>query len=211
MVAYQGRPLIEHIARALRDGGVDDIVAVRGYQPEALRCEGMRFYDNPDYRTTSMVHTLFCAERELRGDVIVSSSNVVYSASVVRRLIDSPAELAVAIARAPRWREGVDEPPEDAETLRLDARGNIVELGRRAQCVRLMKVEAWAWPRLHAFYAALDRDADYDGKDFANMSMQSFVQAIIDRLMPVKAVPVEGGWLAIDVPSDLEIAVNLRA
>jgi L-glutamine-phosphate cytidylyltransferase len=221
MVLYQGRPLIEHIAGALRDGGISDIVAVRGYAPEALRCEGVRFYDNPDYRTTNMVHSLFCAERELRGDVIISSSDIVYSASVVRRLLDSPASLAVVVDRNGRrlWQERMDDPLEDAETLRLDERGNIVELGKRAsspaeiegQYIGLMKVSASAWPELHAFYAALDRDADYAGKTFQNMSMKSFIQAIIARLMPVRAVLIEEGWLAIDVPSDLEIAVNLSA
>lgn len=221
MVVYQGRPLIEHVVGALRANGVQDIVAVRGYAPEALRCAGLRFYDNPDYRTTNMVHTLFCAERELSGDVIISYSDIVYSPAVVRRLIDTQADFAVVVDRDWRrlWQERMDDPLDDAETLRLDQRGNIIELGKRAhsyaeiegQYIGLMKVSAAAWPKLHAFHAALDRHVDYDGKDFDNMYMTSFIQAVIDRLMPVKAVPINGGWLEIDVPSDLEIAVDLGA
>jgi L-glutamine-phosphate cytidylyltransferase len=221
MVVYRGRPLIEHVVRALRDNGVNDIVAVRGYKPEALHCPGVRFYDNPDYSTTNLVHTLFCADRELTGDVIISYSDIVYSPSVLRRLIDTQADFAVVVDRDWRrlWQERMDDPLDDAETLRLDHRGNIVELGRRAssyaeiegQYIGLMKVSAAAWPKLHAFHAALDRNADYDGKDFDNMYMTTFIQAVIDRLMPVKAVPISGGWLEIDVPSDLEITVDLGA
>lgn len=221
MVSYQGLPLIEHVVRALRHNGVHDIVAVRGYKPEALRCPGLRFYDNPDYLTTNRVHTLFCAERELNGDVIISYSDIVYSPSVVRRLIDTQADFAVVVDRDWRrlWQERMDDALDDAETLRLDYRGNIIELGKRAtsyaeiegQYIGLMKVSAAAWPKLHAFHAALDRDADYDGKDFDNMYMTTFIQAVIDRLMPVKAVPINGGWLEIDVPSDLEIRLDLSA
>jgi choline kinase len=219
MVSYQGRPLIEHVVQALRANGVSDIVAIRGYKPEALRCQGLRFYDNPRYFETNMVHTLFCADRELEGDVIISYSDIVYSAKVIRKLLDVSADVAVVVDRDWRrlWQERMDDPLDDAETLRLDARGNIIELGKRAssyeeiegQYIGLLKVSSSAWPRLRAFYANLDRDASYDGKNFENMYMTSFIQAVIDRLMPVKAVPINGGWLEIDAPSDLEISVNL--
>jgi choline kinase len=219
MVEYQGKPLIEHVVRALRHNGVTDIVAVRGYKPEALRCAGVRFYDNPRYGSTNMVATLFCAEPELEGDVIISYSDIVYSPSVIRRLLAADAEFAVVIDRDWRrlWQERMDDPLDDAETLRLDAQGHIIELGKKAssyediegQYIGLLKVAASAWPKLRAFYHRLDRQTSYDGKDFENMYMTSFVQAVIDRLMPVKAVPIQGGWLEIDVPSDLSIGVGL--
>jgi L-glutamine-phosphate cytidylyltransferase len=219
MVEYQGRPLIEHVLHALRENGVSDIVAVRGYKPEALRCAGVRFYDNPRYLTTNMVTTLFCAEPELQGDVIISYSDIVYSPTVIERLLDVDAEFAVVVDRDWRrlWQERMDDPLDDAETLRLDTEGHIIELGRKArsyddiegQYIGVLKVAAAAWPKLRAFYARLDREGSYDGKDFDNMYMTSFVQAVIDRLMPVTAVPIFGGWLEIDVPSDLKIGVNL--
>lgn len=220
MVEYQGRPLIEHAVRALRDNGISDIVAVRGYEPQALRCAGVRFYDNPRYRETNMVHSLFCAEPELEGDVIISYSDIVYTPRVVRRLLDADADFAVVIDRDWRelWQRRMADPLKDAETLRLDARGNIVELGKRprsyadieGQYIGLLKVRGRAWPELRAFYASLDRSGRYDGKDFHNMYMTSFVQAVIDRLMPVQAVPINGGWLEVDAPSDLEISVDLE-
>ncbi|HTV17280.1 MAG TPA: phosphocholine cytidylyltransferase family protein [Polyangiaceae bacterium] len=219
MVAYQGKPLIEHVVRALRVNAITDIVAVRGYKPEALRCAGVRFYDNPRYASTNMVSTLFCAERELDGDVIISYSDIVYTPSVIQRLLATDAEFAVVIDRDWRrlWQERMDDPLDDAETLRLDRDGRILELGKKArsyediegQYIGLLKVAASAWPKLRAFYHRLDRHGVYDGKDFDNMYMTSFVQAVIDRLMPVTAVPIQGGWLEIDVPSDLSISVDL--
>jgi choline kinase len=219
MVEYQGKPLIEHVVHALRHNGVNDIVAIRGYKPEALRCGGVRFYDNRRYASTNMVSTLFCAERELEGDTIISYSDIVYAPSVVRQLMSADAELAVVIDRDWRqlWQARMDDPLGDAETLRLDAQGHIIELGKKprsyadieGQYIGLLRVSASAWPRLRAFYHGLDRHAVYDGKDFDNMYMTSFVQAVIDRLMPVTAVPIRGGWLEIDAPSDLNISVNL--
>lgn len=221
MVEYQGRPLIEHVVRALRANGVDDIVAIRGYRPEALRCPGVRFHDNPRYLETNMVSTLFCAEAELEGDVIISYSDIVYSPRVIERLLRTEADVGVVIDRDWRrlWEQRMDDPLLDAETLVLDADNHILELGKKArsyediqgQYIGLIKVAGSAWPRLRAFYHALDRHADYDGKSFDNMYMTSFLQAVIDRLMPVTAVPIFGEWLEIDVPSDLQISVNLSS
>jgi hypothetical protein len=44
----------------------------------------------------------------------------------------------------------------------------------------------------------------YDGKDFDNMYMTSFIQSIINNIMDVKPVYIEGGWLEIDSLEDLK-------
>jgi choline kinase len=123
MVEYQGRPLIDYVVRALRANGVNEIVAIRGYKPEALRCPGVRFYDNPRYLETNMVSTLFCAERELEGDVIISYSDIVYSPGVIERLLQTDAELGVVVDRDWRrlWQERMDDPLDDARILQTFA------------------------------------------------------------------------------------------
>jgi choline kinase len=221
MVQYQGRSLIEHVVRALHANGVADIVAVRGYKPEALRAPGVRFCDNPRYATTNMVYTLFCAEAELNTDVIISYSDIAYAPRVMASLIAAEGDFSVVVDRDWRrlWQERMDDPLEDAETLRLDGAGHIVELGKKAhsyaeiegQYIGLLKISASAIGAVKRFYGELDRGAHYDGKDFDNMYMTSFVQAVIDRLMPVTAVPIDGGWLEVDTPSDLQIDIDIGA
>jgi hypothetical protein len=43
------------------------------------------------------------------------------------------------------------------------------------------------------------------------MYMTSFLQAIIDDLMPIMAVPLDGGWLEIDSLADLTAYEKLPA
>ena len=67
-------------------------------------------------------------------------------------------------------------------------------------------VESMLLP-LHTYLTSLVmacKNATYDGNDFRNMYMPSFLQAIIDHLSPMKAVCVERGWLEIDSVEDLE-------
>jgi choline kinase len=219
MVEYQGRPLIEHVVHALHENGVTEIVAVRGYKPEALVCPGVRFLDNSRYLDTNMVHSLFCAEAELSGDVIISYSDIVYAPSVIARLLSARGDFCVVVDKDWRrlWQERMPDPLADAETLRLDPEGHILSLGKKAQSyaeiegqyIGLLKLSAAAVEAVKALYRKLDRRSLYDGKNFDNMYMTSFIQAVIDRALPVTAVPIFGGWLEVDVPSDLRIRVDL--
>ena len=111
------------------------------------------------------------------------------------------------------------DPLSDAETLKLrkdSVQGDfIVELGKKptsyddidGQYMGLFKFSHNFLQKVLDFYDNLDRNAYYDGKDFNNMYMTSFLQGIIDTYHNAKAVMVNGGWCEIDCKSDLEIAI----
>jgi choline kinase len=215
MVAFRGKPLMQWIAESMHACGIRDIVAVTGYKSDKITVPGLRFARNPRYAETNMVSTLFCAEHELAGDVIVSYSDIVYLPQVLDALIKAQGDFCVTIDRCwdRLWALRMENPLADAETLKLDGKGNIIELGKKAktqneiqgQYMGLFKISGAAIDRVKAFYHSLDKAATYDGKNFENMYMTSFIQAIIDKLMPVLAVPVDGGWLEIDSTEDFEV------
>lgn len=45
----------------------------------------------------------------------------------------------------------------------------------------------------------------YDGKDFDNMYMTSFLQGLINAYGGAQVVEINGGWCEIDFKSDLEV------
>ena len=60
------------------------------------------------------------------------------------------------------------------------------------------------------YYENLDEIALYDGKDYDNMYMKSFLQMIADNIMPLTPVYIKGGWIEIDEPSDLNFGDFLQ-
>ena len=50
----------------------------------------------------------------------------------------------------------------------------------------------------------MDCNKEYDGKDFDNIYMTSFLQLLIDNGWKAKAVLVDNGWLEVDSVEDLE-------
>ena len=54
-------------------------------------------------------------------------------------------------------------------------------------------------------YDTMDRKASYDGRDFLNMYMTSFLQNLIDQGWEVASVPIDNGWLETDTIADLDL------
>ncbi len=224
LVPYQGQPIIEHILSALRINDIDDIILATGYKKEVLEREiakrdRLRTCFNPRFAETNMVHSLFCAESEMDDDLIISYGDIVYRPEIITLLLAEEADFSVVVDRKWRqlWEARMADPLADAETLKLDADGNIVELGRKpknydeieGQYIGLIKISRTALPRVRTFYHTLDKERLYDGQPFEKMYMTSFIQQVIDHLMPVRAVSIEGGWTEIDCPADLDYELDL--
>ena len=223
LVPLLGRPLLAWQCDALRAAGIDDIVVVTGYQAEQIRALGYATVHNVDYASTNMVASLMVAADVLDGtdDVVVAYGDLVYESAVVTALLAHRVPLAITIDRQWRrlWQLRMPDPLADAETLRLDATGHVVELGKKparyadieGQYMGLIGIDRSIAPKLVDVYGALDPAGHYDGRDPANMYMTSFLQLLIDRGMPVAAVPVDGGWLEVDTTDDLAVYESLAA
>ncbi|MCC6298116.1 MAG: phosphocholine cytidylyltransferase family protein [Anaerolineales bacterium] len=218
MVPFQGKPIIEWQLQALRKCGLQDIIVVRGFQAHRLDALDVRFVSNPEYETSNMVHSLFCAEQEMTEDILISYGDIVYDAEIIKKALNAPEPFVLPINT--RWRELWDlrmkDPLEDVETLKLDADGYVREIGKRpksyeeieGQYMGLIKIEASVLERVKLHYHRLDRSRDYDGKDFKNMYMTSFLQTLIDDGFWLKAVPIPGGWVEIDSVADLNLPLR---
>ena len=107
----------------------------------------------------------------------------------------------------------MNDPLEDAETLKLDSDGLVRELGKKpnsyeeiqGQYIGLIKVRSDHVKKLDEIYSSMDSKVLYDGKDYRNMYMTSFLQHLIDLGVPVRANPVNNGWLEVDTLQDLEL------
>jgi len=217
LVEVAGQSILARAIASLETAGIDDIAVVTGYRADLIRAIGRPTAHNPDFATTNMVHSLMCAREEMTDeDVLIVYGDILFHPRLVTALMADPAPIGLAVNTAWRalWEERMDDPLSDVETLKRDERGHVLELGKKptsyddiqGQFTGLIHIRAEAMARVLEFYDSLDRDAEFDGKDFRNMYMTSLLQAIIDGLMPVKAVLVDGGWMEVDEPEDIGVA-----
>lgn len=216
MVELEGKPLLEHQLKVLRGANIEDIHVVGGYRAEWLQRSDITLHINERFTQTNMVATLFAAETTMDGreDLIIAYGDIVYEPRVLNALLECNAPVCLTVDRAWRryWEARMDDPLADAETLKLTDGNLVTELGKKpssyeeiqGQYMGLIKVRADHVSLLPAVWRGMDREATYDGKDYHNMYMTSFLQHLIDSGWETRAALVDNGWLEIDNQRDLD-------
>ncbi len=217
MVEYKGKPILHYIMENAKTCDIKDVHVISGYCSDAIKATlsddpNVTIHENPNYATTNMVSTLFCAEKVLSGDCIVSYADIVYTNRVLE-ILKNEESSAIVVDRQWRklWELRMENPLQDAETLKLNGE-YISELGKKptsyddieGQYIGLIKFCAEDIKRIKTFYEQLDKDAIYDGKNYDNMFMTSFLQLLINSGVKFRACFIDGGWLEIDSLEDLE-------
>jgi choline kinase len=230
MVPVGERPLLRRQLDAFRAHGVREFVIIRGYLGhviEARRAElgpgDVRFVDNAGYQTNNILQSLFCAEHELEGPVLITYSDIIFTADVVAALLDEPGDVALVIDRdfAAIYEGRSEHPLEEAEVADLDAAGRVHRVGKRAlppaqafgEFIGLLKLTGAgagalraAWSELSARYR--DRpDAPFQrAARWQDAYLTDLLQHLIEAGQPLTPVAIRGQWREIDTVQDLERA-----
>ena len=215
LVELNGQPLIERQVAALRRGGVDEIGIVRGYRAEMIDFPGLSYFANERWAETNMVMSLAAAAPWLRsGPVIVSYADIFYRNELVRGLASAPGQLVISYDRAWRrlWTRRFADPLADAETFRIDAAGQLLEIGGKTtriediegQYMGLLKFTPPAWSSVEALLATLD----------APIRDRLDATGLLRRLLTGKEFSIgtfgtDGQWGEIDNPEDVALYQNM--
>lgn len=221
MVKLLGKPLIQHQLETLKRNGINDIHIVTGYLEKKIDFKGIIKHYNPKYDSTNMVYTLFCAKKVMKEkDLLITYGDIVFNDKVLQKVINSNADISVVVDKDWKkyWSSRMENPLDDAETLKIDDHGNIKELGKKAisyneiegQYIGMIKIKKSMLNPFIKFYNQLDIQSNYDGKNFENMFMTSFLQMVSERLCPITPVFIQNGWMEVDTPSDLKFHSFLK-
>lgn len=220
LVEIDGRSLLDRQLEILKAEGVTENVLVGGYLSDMLEGRGSKLLTNPRYDETNMVWTLFCAEEELEGELLVAYGDIVYSRENLRALLVSDADIAVTIDLEweAYWRERFEDPLEDAETLKISDDGHILEIGKKpnslneidGQYMGLMKFSPTGVAALKKVFQEAKRTGFLAGRPVENAYMTDLLQAMIHEGYRVTPVFVHNGWVEIDTVEDLNSEVTLK-
>jgi L-glutamine-phosphate cytidylyltransferase len=218
LLEVEGRSLLDRQLDVLRAEGVGPILLIGGYLADKLRRPGIDIRLNPRYAETNMVWTLFCAEEDLSGEVVLACGDIVCSRGVLRALLESNADIGVTIDLdwEAYWRARNEDPLDDAETLKLSADGRIVEIGQKprsldeieGQYMGLMKFSAAGIITLKDVFQDARLAGQLRGKPVEKAYMTDLLQSMVDAGHRVQSVPIRGHWVEVDTVSDLESQVT---
>jgi len=222
LIKIEDNTLLEIQINTLHACGIDDIFIVRGYEGEKINIPGLKYYDNPDYSGTNMLHSLLCARKEMAGDVLILYADILYEEQVVRRIIESSHDIAVGVMV--NWKEAIQQRSkvalEELEMVYFDSENRIQEIGKKrteeyetqGQFIGIVKCSGRGIDILKKNYDRLQKY--YSGKPFgqAGVFEKAWVTDIFQEMtelgVPLHCVILERGWMEIDTPEDYERALT---
>ena len=221
LVNLFGKSLLQWQIEAFRSCQIEDISVVTGYLNKTITVDNITYFENPNFKTTNMVETLFCAKEKIVNSVIVSYGDIIFEKNVLQKLIDSNDDLSVVIDKNWKkyWEARFDNPLNDAESLILDD-GYISNIGQKVnsfdqiqgQYIGLMKFQNEGINFLLDFYENAKKKAKNNHVNILNSNlpfeksyMTDLIQGLISAGYKIKAIPVNNGWLELDSYHDYEV------
>ncbi len=218
MVELGKAPILAHIADTYRAVGIKDIVAVRGYKKEAVKLTGLRYVDNDDYAKTQEVSSLAKALPLASSAICVSYGDVLFKKYVVSALMESDADIAVAVDTAylesrnrGRLADYVvcSEPPSRKSFLHKVTVKSFVNDAEHAdlhgEWMGLLYATEKGAAILKAHVAKLEAE---DPARLARMKLPDLLSDLLAAGVEIRALYATGNWLDIDSVDDVGAGAN---
>ena len=215
-----GRRILDWTLHALHSAGLGDVVFVGGYRIERVQTDypGLRFCHNAEWERNNILASLFHAEHEMATGFVSTYADILYTPEAVRRLVASPADIALLVDTdwRQRYRPRTQHPETDGEKVRLQG-GRVTAVSREippdeapAEFTGVAKFSARGAAILREHYrrvlASADGVALARGRTLAQAYLIDLLQRMIEAGVEMAAVETHGGYFEIDTNQDYELA-----
>jgi len=221
MLKFGNNTLLEMQLNIYRELGINDISVVRGYKKEKINYEGLNYYDNTDFKNNNILNSLFYADEKISGNVIVSYSDILFDSHVVKRLLESHADISIVVDID--WRgyyvDRKDHPIEEAEKVIFDANNKVIRIGKvltnqddvYGEFIGMMKLSPRGAEIIKLQFSRAKKifwDQPFQrSKTFQKAYITDLIQDMVDLGVNVHCVIIEKGWKEIDTVEDYEKAL----
>ena len=216
------RTILEHQIDAFRAQGISDIGIVTGYKEDLFKNFGLITFHNAEYEHSNMLRSLSCAFDWMTQSTLISYSDIVFSSSIIKQLKEhqSPITISVDPHWWPRYTGRDQHPMTQAELVEVQDSGLVTSFGKRsrvgrpeafAEFIGILKVNEAGANSIKMAYSQLSQEAcesTAQTRKWDNAYLTELLQHVVDINGEVVASAVNGRWIEIDTPQDLEYAQN---
>ena len=132
MLDFGGKTLLERQLSSYKKCGISDISLVRGYKKEKINYKGIKYFENTDFKNNNILNSIFYAEKEITGNIIISYSDILFDPYVVKRVLESDHDISVVVDID--WRGYYmgrkDHPISEAENVIFNSNNEVKKIGK---------------------------------------------------------------------------------
>jgi len=220
MVKLLDDTLIERQIKIFHSYGINDITIVTGYKSKVVDIPDVNYVNNPNYETTNMNESLFCALKPSNSSVLVTYGDIVFEPKIVQQMLEitNDIRLAVRINWKEYYQNRTMHPLSEAENVLiengriLETRKNIskaLENQQIGEFLGIMMLSSEQIKILLERYSDLKKNhtGTFHSSSSLHMAyLTDMLQEMIDFGVRINPVFAEGKWFEIDTLEDIKNA-----
>ena len=212
LVEVNGKPIIEYMQKFINC--FDKIFVIAGYKSDRVK----KFFNNKKvkviynnkYDSTNMVHSLFCASKYVKEDVVVSYSDIIFDYSIFYSLKrEKFNSIPVKINWLKLWKKRMPISKIKKYAENLISKGNkLISIGEKItnkypkyQFMGLMKIIYKDFFLMKKYYDKIN-NKKIDFTSFINLMLR-------DKKINIRCLTTNKFWLEIDNLNDLNLAKKI--
>ncbi|MGD9720152.1 MAG: NTP transferase domain-containing protein [Pirellulales bacterium] len=215
-----GRRLLDWALDAFAASDLRQVCFIGGYQIDKVKQDypQFEFRHNEDWENNNILASLFCAADLMDEPFLCCYSDVLFTADVVSRLANSPADIALGVDTAwlERYADRTDHPPDDAEKVSV-GKGRVTRIHRdmpvavaHGEYIGVAKFSAAGAAHLREHYHRCREQFAgrpwREAKVFEKAYKILLFQEMIEAGEPMAYVETPGGYIEVDTQQDFEYA-----
>ena len=128
-----GTTLIENLIKTVKKSRLSKITLVYGKNYSIYKKLKISLIQNPKFKTTNMLYSLFCSLKELKTNTIISYTDINFSRKLFNKLFKEEKYISVAVDKKWKkyWKKRSSNYLEDIETLKINDKGFINSIGEK--------------------------------------------------------------------------------
>ena len=221
MLDFGGKTLLQRQLDAYKKNGIKDISLVRGYKKEKINYNGIKYFENTDYKNNNILNSIFYAEEAINGNIIISYSDILFDPTVIKRVLESDHDISVVVDID--WRGYYvgrkHHPISEAENVIFNSNNEVKKIGKintgneevHGEFIGMIKLSDHGTEIFKHHFHRLKKiywnKPFQRAKIFQKAYLTDFIQELVDIGIKVHCVIIESGWKEIDTVEDYKKAI----
>ena len=221
MLDFGGKTLLQRQLDAYKKNSIKDISVIRGYKKEKIKYNGIKYFENTEYKNNNILNSIFYAEDFINGNLIISYSDILFDSTVVKRVLKSNHDISVVVDID--WRGYYvgrkDHPISEAENVIFNSNNEVEKIGKintgneevHGEFIGMIKLNNRGTEIFKEHFHRLKKiywnKPFQRSKIFQKAYLTDFIQELVDIGFKVHCVIIESGWKEIDTVEDYKKAL----
>tara|TARA_A100001011_G_C14281939_1_gene831991 strand:+ start:1472 stop:2212 length:741 start_codon:yes stop_codon:yes gene_type:complete len=221
LIKIGNKTILERQLEVFNSFDIKDINIIVGYKRNKFKNKKFRYFYNKDFNNNNILESLFCAKKAIKGNCLISYSDIIFKKNIVKKLIKSKASISILVDTDWKkiYRGRTQHPISQAENVYFDKNlilknvgKNLKEKESNGEFIGMLKLNSEGVKIFKHYYkkakSNFKKNNFYNAKTIKKAYLTDFFQYLISNKKKIKCILIKKNWMEIDTVQDYKRAKN---